>query len=194
MIRDDLLNVPHSPLPEGFELRTFHDGDIDLWTDIEASVREFPDQVKARDHFEQEFGARLGEVKERCLFLEDASGNGVATAMAWHNPAYYGKDYGRIHWVAVRPEFQGKGLGKVVLSAALERLGWGRERAYLTTQTTSWVAIHMYLNFGFLPVLTHREEEEGWELLRSLHPHPALKGPYRRLEPQDDCSPGTQPG
>ena len=59
MIRDNLLNIPSYPPPEGFTLRTYNDGDTDLWTRIEASVDEFPNPTGAREHFEREFGSRL---------------------------------------------------------------------------------------------------------------------------------------
>jgi GNAT superfamily N-acetyltransferase len=175
MERNDLRNIPAFPPPEGFRLRSFREADTDLWADIETSVNEFPNKAQARHHFEDEFGSRLADMRDRCLFLLNPSGNAVATTTAWFNPDYRGQNYGRIHWVAVRPEYQGKGLGKVVLGAALERLARWHERAYLTTQTISWVAIHMYLNFDFLPVLRNRDDREGWQLLNELHPHPMLE-------------------
>ena len=61
---------------------------------------------------------------------------------------------GRIHWVGIIPAFQGQGLSKPLLSAALARLTLDYRRAYLTTETTSYREINLYLSFGFMPDVT----------------------------------------
>jgi GNAT superfamily N-acetyltransferase len=82
----------------------------------------------------------------------------------------------RIRWVAVVPEHQGRGLGRLLVTEALLLMRTWHARAYLTTQTSSWIAVHLYLTLGFTPFLTASAEEEGWSLLRREAPH-ALLGP-----------------
>lgn len=91
-------------------------------------------------------------MEERCFFLETDAGRVIGTATAWHHPSFHGARYGRLHWVAIHPEFQGRKLAKPLVGAAMRRLAELHRRAYLTTQTTSWKAVKIYLDFGFEPL------------------------------------------
>ena len=54
------------------------------------------------------------------VFIEDNAGRKVATATAFYD--VYGNDRsgaGWLHWVAVRREYQGKGLSKPLISYVL---------------------------------------------------------------------------
>jgi GNAT superfamily N-acetyltransferase len=175
MVREDLAALPSFPLPPGYRLRYFRRGEGPLWAEIEVSVGEFPTVEQALAHFEKEFGPFQEEMEQRCLFLEDAAGRAIGTTTAWYNPSFQGKDYGRIHWVAIRPEQQGRKLGKPLLAAALRRLADFHTRAYLTTQTTSARAIRMYLDLGFVPFITSDRCRTAWRLLASVLQHPALE-------------------
>lgn len=175
MVKEDLAVVPSFPLPPGYRLRYFRRGEGPLWAEIEVSVGEFSTMEQALAHFEKEFGPFPDEMEKRCLFLEDAAGRVIGTTTAWYNPSFRGKDYGRIHWVAIRPEWQGRKLGKPLFAAALRRLAEFHRRAYLTTQTTSARAIRMYLDFGFVPLITSDRCLTAWRLLASALQHPTLE-------------------
>jgi ribosomal protein S18 acetylase RimI-like enzyme len=177
MVRTDLDGIADMSIPEGYRLRRFEPGDESAWARVETAAGEFTDPDKALGRFAGEFGAHLSEMRERCLFLSNSEGEVVGTTTAWHNPEFQGRDYGRIHWVAVVPACQGKGLGRLLVTKALILMRRWHERAYLTTQTTSWVAVHLYLTLGFQPFLTSPSEEAGWELLREKAPHPLLRSP-----------------
>ncbi|MBI3947684.1 MAG: GNAT family N-acetyltransferase [Armatimonadetes bacterium] len=183
MVRPHLRDLPTHPLRPDYRIRTFRPGEADVWAEIEASVGEFPSVERALAHFEREFGAHEEEMATCCFFLEDAEGRPVGTTTAWHPNTTHpwprapaeGEGYGRLHWVAIRPEHQGKGLSKPLVGAAMARLAELYSRAYLTSQTTSWKAIKVYLDFGFEPLPTTPRWEEAWALLRQITRHPRLK-------------------
>jgi len=80
--------------------------------------------------------------------------------------------------VAVRRDHQGLGLAKPLISRVLgvmkER---GHTEAMLHTQTTTWVAVKLYLNFGFRPIPENAEKNrDGWRIIKALTDHPALDG------------------
>jgi ribosomal protein S18 acetylase RimI-like enzyme len=80
----------------------------------------------------------------------------VGTVTAWEG-SFEGERMGRVHWLAVVPEEQGKGLGALLLSVACERLRLlGFERAYLVTSPLRTAAIRLYKRFGFAGVSQHR--------------------------------------
>lgn len=175
MVRHHLRDLPTYPLREGYRIRLFQPGEAGVWAEIEASVGEFPSVQRALAHFSQEFGAHEEEMCRRCFFLEHVSGKPVGTATAWYNPSFQGEAYGRLHWVAIHPDHQGKGLSKPLVGAAMACLAKHHDRAYLTSQTTSWKAIKVYLDFGFEPLLITPRWKEAWAMLARLTQHPALR-------------------
>lgn len=183
MVRPNLEGIGEPPGPPGYRIRTFRPGDEVRWARVETAAGEFAVEARALERFASEFGPHASEMEERCLLLEDDRGEVVGTTTAWRDPGFQGMDYGRIHWVAVVPVHQGKGLGRFLVVKALRLLRRWHERAYLTTQTSSWIAVHLYLTLGFEPFLSDPKQEEGWALLRREAPHPLL-GPSSRAEPR----------
>lgn len=171
---DSLSNLPHFLLPAPFSIRTFVDGDERSWAEIESLAGEFTDRSKALQHHQKEFGGKVNELRHRCFFLLDPTGKPIGTATAWYNSDFLGGGYGRLHWVAIVPEWQGKNLAKPLVSAAMRELALHHDRVYLTTQTTSHKAIKIYLDFGFRPYIVDESEQRGWALLAETLGNPAL--------------------
>ena len=112
------------------------------------------------------------------FFVTDAGGEKVATATAYYDVRR--PDDGvnaMLHWVAVKRECQGRGLSKPLVARALQRMAeLGYERAVIPTQTTTWLACKVYLDLGFLPIPKNAERSRaGWEIVRALTMHSALK-------------------
>ena len=111
------------------------------------------------------------------FFVVNRAGEKVATATAFYD--VMGEDLsgdGWLHWVAVRREEQGKGLSKPLIAHTLERLRQlGYTHAKIPTQTNTWLACKIYLDFGFRPVPQNAEESRlGWQIIKRLTNHPAL--------------------
>ncbi|HOM82480.1 MAG TPA: GNAT family N-acetyltransferase [Armatimonadota bacterium] len=174
MIRADLEGLPSFPLPAGYRIRCYRQGEESHWAEVESAAGEFQSSERALARFLEEFGGALAEMEERCFFLETDAGRVIGTATAWYHPNFRGARYGRLHWVAVHPEFQGRKLAKPLVGAAMHRLAELHTRAYLTTQTTSWKAVKIYLDFGFVPLMETPRCEEAWRLLAEITGHPAL--------------------
>lgn len=175
MINENLAEAPYFPLPDGFYSSTYRKGDDIWWAKIEASVNEFKSVDKALEHFHSEFGSHEEELKNRCFFIEDDENLKIGTATAWYNDSFLRESYGRLHWIAICPEYQGRKLGKPLVSLAVERLKELHDKAYLTSQTTSYKAINIYLDFGFRPFLTDNSNcTRAWTLLANHLKHPAI--------------------
>jgi ribosomal protein S18 acetylase RimI-like enzyme len=172
---DDVARVPVVELPEGFAFSLYAPGDEAAWARIEHQAGEFSDDQKALGHFAKEFGKREQEMRERCLFLRAPDGEAIGTSTAWYGERGGGV-IGRLHWVAIVPRFQGRGLAKPLVSAAMALMRGRHASAYLTTQTTSWIAVKIYLDFGFRPVFDRPESGEAWAVMAAVLDHPALAG------------------
>lgn len=166
MVRSNLTDIPEYVLPEGFYLRLFQEGEQTEWARIETAVGEFESETKAMERFNQEFGEHLEEFTKRCVFLENETGKIIGTTTAWYG-SLPGSDEirGRIHWVSIHPDYQGKGLAKPLLTEAMKILQKYHTAAYLTSQTTSYKALNMYRQFGFEPVILDEEDTLAWAIV-----------------------------
>ena len=135
---------------------------------MESAAGEFSTTEAALARFAEEFGSHLEEMERRCLFLENDQQRVIGTATAWYSSDFQGQEYGRLHWVGIHPEYQGRGLSKPLVGAAVLRLAELHPRAYLTTQTTSWKAVRVYLQFGFEPLIEDEEGARGWRVISQL--------------------------
>lgn len=170
--------MPPVCLPAGYSFVPFRAGDEKAWAQIEASVLEFDSEIDALLRFQRDYLPFLPELERRCLFLEAGGGQKVGTAMAWWSYTGRRRDPW-IHWVAVRPEHQGKGLGKAMVAKilALATEMEGDRDIYLHTQTWSYKAIQIYQKAGFsitsqpdLYKYPNRDSHKALEVLTALDP------------------------
>jgi len=173
MIRADLKNIPQVEFPEGFSIRPMRVDEGAVWVDIHRDAENYLEVTP--DMFMREFGGDPEAVPQRCFLIVNARGAAAGTISAWYDRDFRGRDYGRIHWVAVRPAYQRRGLAKAGLSFAMNRLAEWHERAVLTTQTARLAAIRLYLDFGFVPDLVPSGAVEAWREVRTKLDHPVLE-------------------
>lgn len=147
MVRDHMRGIPQIPLPEGYTMSGMRIEDIGVWTDVQRDAEEY---LTIRDSlFMDQFGDDLPSIGRRCFILYDREGLAIGTISAWYNRNFRGRDWGRIHWVALRPSHQGRGLGKAMLTYAMNVLARHHERAYLDTDTRREAAVGLYRKYGF---------------------------------------------
>ena len=165
MIRRDLESLPYWPLPEGFSIRWYRPGDVEAWVRIHKEADFYNESTPGL--YQEAFGNDETLLAKRQAFLCYDSGRQIGTAGAWFDDDYHGERFGRVHWVAIEPQYQGRGLSKPLASEICRRLvELGHERAYLTTATVRIPAINLYLQFGFEPDIRSDEDERAWSAIR----------------------------
>ena len=142
-------------------LRPFCEGEGPLWVEIQDSTGMY--RSVSQHTFERDFGTSPSDREARIFFVE-RDRRTVATGAAWHPESGFSADWGRLHWIAVRPEFQRAGIGRGLTLALLEQLRvLGHSHAYLTTGSQNRAAIQLYRSVGFTPFLRSEEERQFWE-------------------------------
>lgn len=175
MVRPTLDNLPHYELPPTYSLRWYQPGDETAWLAIHRAADPFHDFTPTT--FAAQFGNDPTVLVARQMYLCGADGAALGTATAWCKADPTGPAWGLIHWVAIHPTWQGKGLAKPLLAdvcAQLHTLGY--QRAYLSTATVRLPAINLYLQFGFVPTI-HEDTAttlRAWQLVYQTLPHPAI--------------------
>jgi GNAT superfamily N-acetyltransferase len=165
MVRENLDEVPHYELAAPYTMRWYRPGDQEAWLEIHERADKYTTVTPGL--FEQQFGTDAEALGLRQCYLCDPDGTPIGTATAWFGDDYAGGPWGRVHWVAIVPERQGRGLSKPLLSRVCLRLReLGHGRAYLTTQTVRTAAINLYLKFGFVPEMRDEADVRAWRLVR----------------------------
>ncbi len=164
MVRDNLEGIPHFGLPAGYSIRGYQPGDRLQWEEIHRLADQY--SVIMPGLFGQEFGTEESVLAERQFYLLDAHQRAIGTATAWYDDDFRGEAYGRVHWVAIVPEYQGQGLAKPLMAAVCCRLReLGHERAYLKTSSARIPALRLYLQFGFIPQIGGAGDITVWRQL-----------------------------
>ncbi len=165
MIRETLEDLPAYSLPPGYTFRWYQPGDESRWVAIQAAADRY--NKITPELFVGQFRAANARLEERQCYLLDPAGDAIGTATAWMDDLAGDPAAGRIHWVAIHPAAQGKGLAKPLMTAVCWRLQMlGHRTAYLTTSMARPVAIGLYLKFGFVPVLAGDEDRARWQRLQ----------------------------
>lgn len=158
MVRPTLEGVAEFVLPEPYRWRWHEPGDEVHWVGLQRAADRF--NVVTEAVFWEDFGRETAVIAQRLLYLLDGDGHPVGTTAAWFDD----NTYGRVHWVAIHPDHQGKGLAKPLLAAVCQRLRQlGHQAARLDTSTARIPALNLYLSFGFVPDIRSEEEGAAWE-------------------------------
>lgn len=161
MSRANLENVPEFAWPAGFTLRWYQPGDEAHWLRIHRAADRFNEISPAL--YERQFGPDKETLVSRQCYLLAPNLNAIGTATAWFDNDFQGCRWGRVHWMAIIPEFQGRGLAKPLMTAICLRLHeLGHEHAYLSTSTARHAAIGLYLRFGFEPLIRSENDAAVW--------------------------------
>jgi beta-glucuronidase len=174
MLRPHMRDLPRFDFPESYSIRPMRLDEVGVWTDIQRDAEPF---IAIDDGlFMREFGDDLPAITRRCFLITGPKGVAAGTISGWYSRDFKGQDYGRIHWVAVRPAYQGRGLAKAAMSCVMAQLAEWHTRAWLATSTGRIGAIKIYLDFGFVPDMDGPNAETAWRQVRAKLDHPGLAG------------------
>lgn len=178
LLEGRLDNIKEYSLPDGYYFEFYKAGDRDTWIEIEKSAKEFSNYDEGLDAWNRYYEGREDELYNRMVFVVTESGEKVATATAFYD--IHGRDKsgtGWLHWVAVKREYQGKGLSKPLVTYVLNVMkALGYTYAKIPTQTNTWLAVKVYLDLGFKPILKNAVNSyTGWCIIKTLTNHKALK-------------------
>lgn len=130
-----------------YHIRPCRRDELHIWKSMPF---DDPDEARTYEPFMDEFfratySAQEDLFYERTLFVCNKEDEPVGTCMLWKA---YGK-FNSIHWLKVLKPYEGKGLGRALLSIILKDLPGNEYPIYLHTQPGSYRAIKLYSDFGF---------------------------------------------
>lgn len=139
--------LPDPVFPSGYGMRLMREDEVVAWQTLQKETEPF---FKISDHlFMEEFGSNLDEAWKRCYFITAPDESVAGVISAWWKDDFRGGPWGKLHWLAVHPLHQGKGLARAATLVVLKRLGEEFGRVYLGTQSERLGAIALYESLGF---------------------------------------------
>lgn len=172
MVHRNIAQAPRYEMPAGYAMRFYREGDVTTWVRVQLAAEKL--FVPSAEDFTKSMPGDTTHLATRVMFLVDPAGEDIGTITAWDDSDLDGTPMGHIHWVAIVPAAQGLGLGKPMMSAALDAMRRrGDTAAWLETNTARVPALNLYLQFGFVPHVRNDEERDGWKAVA-----PALKFPF----------------
>ena len=161
MLRDHVDDLPPIVVPDGYELRSYVEGDEQAWCDImEGNVGRNWTRERCRMKLIDD-----PRFERDNLFFAVKNDRPVASACAWKTTVEE-TVIGEVHMVAALESHRGKGLGHLVNAAVLHRLkDLGFQKIHLKTDDYRLAAINSYLKAGFDPLNTHISHAERWEAI-----------------------------
>ena len=136
-------------LPEGYSVSSYQDGFGNDWAEWEYAVGDFPSFADAKAYFDKELLPSLEEDPDRGVFVLNEAGKPVGSCLTWYHPKG-DQTVASLHWAIVSPFEQGKGVGRVACTEALNRHAVkGNSPVYLHTQPWSWRGMRLYISMGF---------------------------------------------
>lgn len=121
--------------------------ELELWKafpfDCETVPAEYEDFMNRI--INDSYGENMDTFFQNTLFVCNRDGKPVATCSHW-------KAYGKIntiHWLKTLKAYEGKGIGRAVLSAIMRRFESNDYPIYIHTQPGSFRAVKLYSDFGF---------------------------------------------
>ena len=158
MVRPDLNDLPELQLPEGYEIRTYREGDDVHWANVinnsfggKRTTEDARKSIMEQDVFDPDG-----------LYFATYQGTPVGTACAW-KASPDETEVGYVHMVGVASEHKGHKLGKwVSLCVLLYFQNRGFRCAKLDTDDFRLSAVKTYLNLGFMPVCVDTDQPDRW--------------------------------
>ena len=166
MLKTDMDNIADVPLPEGYSIRSYKEGDRQKWVELYDRLDDFIDVEP--HHFDESFGDDQ-QLISRSVFFLCCDGVEVGTVADWPEDDIGGAVTGRLHWIGVDKAHRGKRLGSVLVSFILKKMRErGCESCVLGTGEQRIAALSMYFKFGFLPIVYTdkyspiEDQKESW--------------------------------
>lgn len=136
-----------SELPEEFFVRNCRPDELDVWKAMPFDEVGFTEEFDRymMNFFRATYGGKEDLFFAETLFVCDKTDKPIATCLLWK--AY--NEFNTIQWFKVLKEYEGRGIGRALLSIIMKDLKSEDYPVYLHTQPGSFRAIKLYSDFGF---------------------------------------------
>ena len=163
MRRLNLEGLGEVSLPDGYEIRTYREGDDAAWAEIvNRSLGDGWNAERCRRDL-----TGCPQFRPDGLFFATWEGKPIGTTCAWTG-SIDETQVGQVHMVGIVPEHRGKRLGYALCLSVLRFFKENRfQHARLSTDDFRLPAIKTYLNLGFEPHYADDDHKSRWDAIHA---------------------------
>lgn len=182
MLCKEINTKAFSEVPISFSIRVCRKDEYLIWKEMHIdNLNEYDEYDEVLEQYFQSVYKKKEEIFfQQCTFICDENDTPVATCFIWD--AY--DKIPAIHWLKVKKGFEGKGLGRAILTHVLKQVSKDRFPILVHTHPSSYKAIKLYMDFGFDFItdtkVGYRKNDllESLEILKAYLPHEV----YERMQ------------
>lgn len=175
MMCRNLENDAAIELPKGFYVRYCRKSELDTWKAMHFDTPKLATEYYnfMTEYFNEVYLPKGDLFYQSCIFICNENDKPIGTCFLW-------KAYNMIwtlHWFKVLKDYEGKGIGRALLSIVMKSLSENEYPIFLHTHPSSYRAIKLYSDFGFCllsdPVIGNRQNDldECLPILQRYMPH-----------------------
>jgi ribosomal protein S18 acetylase RimI-like enzyme len=134
-------------LPPNYFIRSCRTDELNIWKTMpfdDADLAKEYDEFMS-DYFTATYSGKEELFFTKTLFVCGLQDKPIATCLIWK--AY--DQFNTVQWFKVLKDYEGQGIGRALLSIAIQELEICDYPIYLHTQPSSFRAIKLYSDFGF---------------------------------------------
>ena len=167
MSYDDTSKYIDYELPDGYSYKFYEFGDEIDWVNIHIYSGEFTSIKEGLKNFHNFYDHFISELHKRCIFIVDDKNNEkIGTATISLLKKEENGCTATVDWLAIKKDYQGKKLARPLISKVISLAHeLGHDKLMLHTQTTTSLAVKLYLEAGFKPV---NIDSIGWKIIKRL--------------------------
>jgi ribosomal protein S18 acetylase RimI-like enzyme len=177
MLCEKVNEAAYREMPKGYGLRFCRPDELDIW-----KLMPFDDEQSADrflwfmdDFFETVYAPKGNLFFEKCLFVVDRRDDPVGTCFSW-------KSYDAVTtmgWYKVKKEYEGRGIGRALLTEVMRSLSPCDYPMLLHTQPSSFRAIKLYSDFGFKVLMDEKVGQRDNHIKKCL---PELRAAMKKKD------------
>jgi GNAT superfamily N-acetyltransferase len=147
MLCEQVNKIAYKEMPKSYRIRLCRPEELHIWKSMPFDDEQTANQYLSfmDDFFDAVYAPKGNLFFEKCLFVVDKNDNPVGTCFSW-------KAYDVVTtmgWYKVKKEYEGKGIGRALLTKVMRSLSLSDYPVLLHTQPDSDRAIKLYSDFGF---------------------------------------------
>src|SRR5690606_5032909 len=147
MMCEQLNENALTELSTDYYFRNCRPNELEIWKafpfDCDTVPAEYEDFMN--EFIKVSYGYDMDTFFQNTLFVCNQDDRPIATCLHWKA---YGK-FSSIHWLKTLKTYEGKGLGRALLSEIMRKFDTKDYPIYIHTQPSSFRAIKLYADFGF---------------------------------------------
>jgi ribosomal protein S18 acetylase RimI-like enzyme len=146
MYCEEINKKAFSQITQEYFFRNLNKSELEIWKSLPFND-EYTEVYKKfmNDYWNKIYKPRESEFFNKCIVVCNENNEIIGTCLLWKMD----EKINTIHWLKVKNEHEGKGIGRALITKVLEKVNEDDFPLFLHTQPESYRAIKLYSDFGF---------------------------------------------